>query len=105
MVLAADARSKFDLETMKRYFGEPVLAGDETIQTFNEFAMKMAESLDPGDAAAHVITYHFILETHWHMRLLRFRAYSAAYNGMSMENVTEAARKTRTSESEAAAFL
>jgi hypothetical protein len=105
ITLLAEKRTSFDLAKMKRYFGEPFLLGDERMEDFDEYALAMASSLDPTDAAAHALTWQYIVESHWYMRLLRYRGHSARHNGLSVENAAEAAKKARTSESEAKSFL
>ena len=55
ITLLAEKRTSFDLAKMKRYFGEPFLLGDERIEDFDEYALAMASSLDPTDAAAHAL--------------------------------------------------
>ena len=103
-MLVASTYQKFDLPKMKRLFGEPILIGDERMQDFEEYALAMAESLDPGDAAAHALVWQYILESHWYMRLLRFQGHAARRDGMSVEQADEAAGKAQISASEAKAF-
>jgi hypothetical protein len=104
-VLVAKKHTPFDLAKMKRLFGGPALIGDETMEDFDEFAAEMVESLQPGDAAAHVLAYQYILESHWYMRLLRFRGHSNRYRNMSAGDANAAARRAMTSGAEAKAFL
>jgi hypothetical protein len=104
-ILLAKERTSFDFTKMKRYFGEPVLLGDERIEDFDEYAIAMASSLEPADAAAHALTYQYILESHWYMRLVRYRGHLARYNNLSVEKAAEVAKKARTSAAEAKSLL
>ena len=104
-MIASTTSNPFDLERMKRLFGTPVLIGDETMRDFDEFARDMAASLEPGDAAAHSLTYQYILESHWYMRLLRFRGHSNRYRKMSIAHSKACANEAKTSPAEARALL
>ena len=94
----------FDLPLMKRLLGEPVLLGDETMENFDEFAIAVASSLEPGDMAAHVLVFQYIMETWVEMRLRRLQGHLNRLHGVNVDNHSELAKTLGTSEAEAKAF-
>jgi hypothetical protein len=96
--------TKFDLARMKRLLGTPTLLGDEKIEHFDEFALAVATALDPGDMAAHVLVYQYVMETWILMRLRRLQGHINRLHGINVENQADLAKVTETSEAEAEAF-
>jgi hypothetical protein len=74
-MVTVDLPQQFDLDRMKRLLGKPVLLGAEKWEDFDEFALAMAASLDPGDMAAHALVYHYVMETWVLMRLRRLQGH------------------------------
>ena len=97
-------RQAFDLSLLKRLLGEPVLLGDETMENFDEFALSMASCLEPGDMAAHVLVYQYIMEVWLEMRLRRLQGHLIRLHGINIENQGKLAEVLKTSEAEANAF-
>jgi hypothetical protein len=95
---------QFNLARMKRLLGAPVLLGEEKMEHFDEFALAMAASLDPGDMAAHVLVYQYVMETWTLMRLRRLQGHLNRLYGINVDNQAELAKVTGTSEAEAKAF-
>jgi hypothetical protein len=86
----------FDLKTLKRRLGEPILLGDERMENFDDYAHAMAECLLPGDEIAAVQVYHFIYESWALMRwrrlqghVIRIKAAIAKPGGDRLPQVSE----------------
>lgn len=104
MMVTADSPQQFDLDRMKRLLGEPVLLGDEKLEDFDEFALAMAASLDPGDMAAHVLVYQYVMETWVLMRLRRLQGHLNRLFSINVEKHDQLAKMARTTKAEAEAF-